>query len=81
MSNDTAPNTITAPAGYRQLNEAELNAMEYKQELGKGIQLALESLTSNEGAALDPRWVSIARTHFQEGLMALGRAITKPTFF
>ena len=75
-------NTITAPAGYRQLTDAELIAMEYKQELGKSIQLAIEHLSSPEaGAALDLRWVAIARTHFQEGLMALARAITKPDFF
>ena len=27
------------------------------------------------------RWAAIARTHFQEGLMALTRAVTQPTFF
>lgn len=27
------------------------------------------------------RWASIARTHFQEGLMALTRAVAQPTFF
>lgn len=87
MSNDN-PNaenhkhTITAPAGYRQLNDAELAAMELKQDLGFSIKLALEHISSPEVAAeLDPRWLAIARTHFQEGLMALGRAITKPTFF
>ena len=30
----------------------------------------------------DPeRWAAIARTHFQEGLMALTRAVAQPTFF
>lgn len=27
------------------------------------------------------RWVSIARTHFQEGIMALTRAVAQPTTF
>jgi hypothetical protein len=27
------------------------------------------------------RWVAIARTHFQEGLMALTRAVAQPTTF
>lgn len=27
------------------------------------------------------RWAAIARTHFQEGLMALTRAVAQPTFF
>lgn len=26
----------------------------------------------------DPRWVNIARTHFQEGFMALNRAVFQP---
>lgn len=28
--------------------------------------------------ALDPRWAAIARTHFQEGFMALNRAVFQP---
>ena len=75
-------NMITAPAGYRQLTTDELAAMEYKQEIGKYLETALANLSNPQyGAALDPRWTAIARTHFQEGLMALGRAITKPEFF
>lgn len=27
------------------------------------------------------RWMAVARTHFQEGLMALTRAVAQPTFF
>ncbi len=27
------------------------------------------------------RWAAIARTHFQEGFMALTRAVAQPTFF
>lgn len=30
------------------------------------------------GAAEPQRWTSIARTHFQEGLMALRRAVAQP---
>lgn len=30
---------------------------------------------------LDQRWVSIGATELQQGLMALTRAIAKPTFF
>lgn len=29
-------------------------------------------------AFADPRWVAIARTHFQEGFMALNRAVFQP---
>ena len=34
-----------------------------------------------EPASPDGRWVAIARTHFQEGLMALVRSVAKPESF
>jgi hypothetical protein len=30
---------------------------------------------------MDQRWVAIARTHLQQGFMALTRAVAKPTTF
>lgn len=46
---------------------------------------ANESLTPVEGAritkAQPERWLSIARTHFQEGLSAAVRAVAQPTSF
>jgi hypothetical protein len=43
------------------------------------------SMTSNEQHRLDAaqpeRWIAIARTHFQEGLMALTRAVAQPGSF
>jgi len=40
---------------------------------------------ADEQARLDlaqpERWAAIARTHFQQGLMALTRAVAQPTFF
>jgi len=42
-------------------------------------------LTEGEQLRLDEaqpeRWIAIARTHFQEGLMALTRAIAQPSNF
>lgn len=35
----------------------------------------------NLGARLDQRWVSIAQTHFQQGIMAARRAIDRPRGF
>lgn len=36
---------------------------------------------SRINAAQPERWISIARTHFQEGLMALTRAVAQPGSF
>jgi hypothetical protein len=35
-----------------------------------------EELLASE--ACDPRWVAIARTHFEQGFMALNRAVFQP---
>lgn len=65
--------------GYRELNEAEIAAMnEVKQ---KGVELGelVKKLRDND--EFDQRWLSIGATDLQTGLMALTRAIAKPTFF
>lgn len=65
--------------GYRELNEAEIALM--NEVKSKGVELGdlVEKLRTNK--ELDQRWVSIGATELQQGLMALTRAITKPTFF
>lgn len=62
-------------------------------EAAKGLDAALTLAptgpTTVDGLALDadgavwtdPRWCAIAQTHFQEGLMALTRAVARPSFF
>lgn len=78
-----APRPILAsPKDFRQLTNDELAAMDLKNALGKHIENWIENINNPEfGADLDQRWYALARTHFQEGLMALGRAIAKPNFF
>lgn len=75
-----AGKTIVQPAitGYRQLSQAEADAMNAIK--AKGIEL--ESLIAQlrvDGA--DPRWLAIGTTDLQTGLMALNRAVAKPTSF
>ena len=78
--------------GYRELDQAEIDLMnEIKakgEELGDLVQKLRNHGVSHgeEGSppstsTLDQRWVSIGATHFQQGLMALTRAVAKPTFF
>lgn len=104
--------------GYRELSQAEIDAMNaIKAEgemLGALVERVLQHVVAQrqkvkqvlrqaEGAATveeaqavaDPaqdeqqrldaaqpeRWAAIARTHFQEGLMALTRAVAQPGFF
>ena len=66
-------------AGYRELGEAEIEAMNGIKEIGKSLGDAVAHLRARP--ELDQRWVSIGATHLQEGLMALTRAVAKPEFF
>lgn len=65
--------------GYRELSETEIALMnEIKQ---KGFELGELVATLRADAELDQRWVSVGATDLQTGLMALTRAVAKPTFF
>lgn len=64
--------------GYRELSQEEINLMNMVKEQGQALELLIASI---ETEAVDTRWISIGKTHFQQGLMALTRAIAKPTFF
>jgi hypothetical protein len=65
--------------GYRELNEVEIARMNIVKEMGVELGKLIEDMRAE--SACDQRWVSIGATHLQEGLMALTRAVAKPTFF
>lgn len=65
--------------GYRELGQAEIDLMNQIKERGAELGGMIAQLKSMPD--LDQRWVSIGATHLQEGLMALTRAVAKPTFF
>ena len=66
-------------SGYRELDEAEIALMNDIKALGPELEALVTKL---RGAPdIDGRWLSIGVTHLQQGLMALTRAVAKPTFF
>lgn len=65
--------------GYRDLSQDEINLMNMVKGLAAKAGVELEIV--NNAPEVDKRWVSIARTHLQQGFMALTRAIAKPTTF
>ena len=85
--------TFTQPkiTGYRQLNEQEAALMNEIKEHGQLLGALIERLRASPLPAratpalappeVDQRWVSIGATHLQEGLMALTRAVARPTSF
>jgi hypothetical protein len=64
--------------GYRQLQAEETALMNEVKSYGGELQQLIGNLRE---VGADPRWVSIGETHLQQGLMALTRAIAKPTSF
>jgi hypothetical protein len=66
--------------GYRELSKAEIDLMNTIKEHGPDLEDLIAELESND-EVVDQRWVAIGKTHLQQGLMALTRAVAKPEFF
>jgi hypothetical protein len=64
--------------GYRELDQGEIDQMNRIKAAGPILEALCTQVASNGG---DPRWTAIGKTHLQEGLMALTRAIAQPEFF
>ena len=65
--------------GYRDLSLAEIDAMNAVKKEGERLGILIEELRDN--GSLDQRWVSIAETHLQQGIMAAVRSIAQLTSF
>ena len=65
--------------GYRELSQDEIDAMNAVKSLGVEIGNQISALQVDGN--IDQRWVAIGKTHLQQGLMALTRAVAKPDFF
>jgi hypothetical protein len=70
-------------AGYRDLTPYEVRLMNDVKAEAEVVALLVEKLSGLKSAECvpDQRWVAIARTHLQQGFMALTRAVAKPTTF
>lgn len=73
--------------GYRVLNDEEVSMINAIKGLGLEVQSfigtmeLLNKVEAGQEQPLDPRWIGIARTHLQQGFMALTRAVAKPQGF
>lgn len=65
--------------GYRELTQDEIDLMNKIKAVGKTVEDLVTQLEKLR--LLDQRWISIGRTHMQQGLMALVRSVAKPTSF
>jgi hypothetical protein len=65
--------------GYRNLTQQEIAEINAVKHAGKFLGEVVQAMRMRSD--YDQRWVSIAETHFQQGLMAATRAIEQPTTF
>lgn len=62
--------------GYTDQPDAKINLVNRNKEVEERILRVLDPMY--DSSAFDRRWLSIARTHFEQGFMALNRAVFQP---
>jgi hypothetical protein len=65
--------------GYRDLSQEEIDLMNRIKEQGACLEIMCEDLFDLEST--DKRWVSMAKTDLQTGIMKAVRAVAKPESF
>ena len=64
-------------SGYRDLSQAEIDAINEIKACEKTVGELWREIANSE-MSTDPRWLNIARTHFEEGFSAFVRAVAQP---
>jgi hypothetical protein len=62
--------------GYRPQSMATIDRVNANKRHEEEILRVIDAFEHNPN--IDPRWLSIARTHIEQGFMALNRAIFQP---
>ena len=70
----------TPVKGHRELTEQELEDMNMLKEMEANVLAELDDLKNKATptGGYTVRWLSIAKTHIQQGFMAANRAIARP---
>lgn len=68
--------------GYRTLSDDETALVNEIKAHAEQTKVLIERVMATANLPADSaRWASIARTHLQQGFMALVRAVTRPSTF
>ena len=70
---------LKSPKHFKQLTDEQLKLIDGITDVSEVVKQMIENIYC-EGD-IDYRWVSIAKTHFQEGFMAIKRAVARPDCF
>ena len=66
-------------SGYRDLTQEEIDQMNALKAVGTQLGFLIDSMKQDPD--VDQRWLSIAETHLQQGIMAAVRSVAKPNGF
>lgn len=79
---ETKEGSYPAPKGYRALSADDLALIHDVKEHGESLRELIARVEKHNNAGSEAkRWASIARTHLQQGYMALVRSVTRPDTF
>jgi hypothetical protein len=73
--------------GYRVLSDEDVTLINAIKTVGLDMRQVISTIEllnqveAGQEQPYDPRWIGIARTHLQQGFMALTRAVAKPEGF
>jgi hypothetical protein len=62
--------------GYKQQSGANVGIVNFHKEWEERVLRHFDWLNTHDG--LDKRWLSIAKTHIEQGFMAVNRAVFQP---
>ena len=62
--------------GYQSQSDAKVAMVNHNKQMEEAMLRALDEMQRDP--AFDNRWISIARTHIEQGFMAWNRAIFRP---
>lgn len=70
---------MTPIKGYTPINKEKQALVNFNKEMEERVLRVLDTLVvSGPEAPVNQRWLAVARTHFEEGFMALNRSIFNP---
>lgn len=68
--------------GYRDMTAGEIATINAIKDMAADVGSYVRILEADlDGDGYDQRWVAIAKTHLQQGFMAMVRAVAKPEGF
>lgn len=74
--NDTAKHDGLPVAGYKPQSGSNVDKVNAHKRAEEGLLRVCDALKLDHN--VDQRWLAVARTHFEQGFMAMNRSVFRP---